>query len=56
MVRPLAQLIGRGSTVDRGLTPGPGPFAACHSPSLTLFPVTIFKLYCHYSQKGQKNT
>ena len=22
-----------------------GPFAACHSPSLTLFPITLFKLY-----------
>ena len=24
-----------------GSTPSPGPFAACHSPSLTLFPVFV---------------
>ena len=32
----------RGSAADLGSTPGPGPFAACHSPSLTLFPVYLF--------------
>ena len=35
----------RGSAADPGSTPGLGPFAAWHSPSLTLFPVTLFSLY-----------
>ena len=40
-----AQPMCRGSAVDLGTTPGPGPSAACHSPFPTLFPVTLFKLY-----------
>ena len=29
----------QGSAADPGSTPELGPFAACHSPSLSLFPV-----------------
>ena len=35
-----------GSAADPGSTPGPGPFAACHSPSLTLLPVQTLQLLC----------
>ena len=45
----------QGSAVDLGTTPGPGPFAACHSPSHTLFPVTLFSCTVNKARKGQKN-
>ena len=44
----------RGSAVDPVSTPGPGPFAACHSPSLTPFPVTLFSCTINKARKGQK--
>ena len=45
------------SAVDLRLTFGWGPFATCHSPSLTLFPVTLFSCTVNKkTQKGQKNT
>ena len=40
--------------MDPGSTPGPGPPAACHSPSLTLFPVTLFSYPVNKARKGQK--
>ena len=42
----------RGSAVDLGSTPGPGPFAACRSLSLALFPVTLFS--CTINNKARK--
>ena len=43
----------RGSAGDQGSTPGPGPFAGCHSPFLTLFPVTLFSYPVNKARKGQ---
>ena len=45
----------RGSAADPGSTPGPGPFAACHSPSLTLFPVTLFSYPVNKAKNKQTN-
>ena len=44
----------QGSAADLGSTPGPGPLAACHSPSLTLFPVTLFS--CTINKARKKKT
>ena len=51
-VRPMC----RGSAADPGLTPELGPFAVCHSPSLSL-PVSchIFSCSINKAIKGQKN-
>ena len=44
----------RGSAADPGSTPGPGPFAACHSLSLTLFPVKLFICTINKARKRPK--
>ena len=43
-----------GSAAEPGSTPGPGPLAACHSPSLTLFPVTLFSFPINKARKRPK--
>ena len=42
------------SAVDLGSTPDLGPFAACHSPSLSLFPVTLFSCTINKAIKTPK--
>ena len=44
----------RGSAADPGSTPGLGPFAACHSLSLTLFPVKLFISTVNKARKKAK--
>ena len=44
----------RDSAADWGSTPGLGPFAAGHSPSPTLFPVTLFSYTVNKAKNGQK--
>ena len=57
--RRLAQLVEQASHVLR-LCSGPGwipslrPFAACHSPSLTLFPVTLFSCTVSKAKKAKE--
>ena len=50
----ICQLTSTGSAADSGSTPGPGPPAACHPPSLTLPPVTLFNYPVNKARKGQK--
>ena len=55
--RRIAQSVARATHVPRlcsgpGFDSRPGPFAACHSPSLTLFPVTLFSCPVNKDQKN----
>ena len=56
--RNLAQLVEQRPMCwgSAGSTPGLGPFAACHFPSLSLFPVPLFTCTVNKVIKGQKNT
>ena len=59
--RCLARLVVRATHVLRlcsgpefNIRDPPGPFAACHSPSLIVFPVTLFSCPVNKARKGQK--